>query len=525
MNAALSYTGGVSSFVAANFNASTTSAGFERIYDFGNGQSSDNIWLGREGTGANIGYESRNGGAIAQTYATSNTLVSGSNNIYEVIQQAGAVTTLSAVALYQAGTVQASGGTSGSTSYIPNTIARTVDYIGRSNWAVDDYFSGTMSEILFYNTAMNTTRRIILENYLSAAWGMAVSATYYTPPTTTSYYSNLVGIGYTSSTDNFLADVSGSTDGLGFSSGSGATGFLNAAGYIMAAHNQQTNSVNTAVTISGIGSNLNKWNRSWHVQKTGGNSAGLVTLNFNFSDYSGTTPNSTYSYGLLYNATDGSFATGTNSLITLSSTSTAGNIVSLTATANKLAAGYYTIVWSTTVVLPVGLSSFTATRQSGSSFLQWTISTDINLAYVQVQHSSDATHFTSIAAIPKTASGGYAFTDKNPADGLNYYRLKMVGIDSTVEYSSIRMIDFGNQAGTAWRIYPNPTTDLLHIICSPGEGNLSIRVINSNGSVVKTIRQPASGIVAIPLQGLPKGLYAVAVSNDKKTTVQRVVKQ
>jgi len=524
MNAALSYTGGVSSFAAASFNASPTSAGYERIYDFGNGQSSDNIWMGRQGTGANIGYESRNGGTMAQSYTTSNAVVNSSNNIYEVIQQGGAVTTLSAVAFYQAGTVQASTGTSGSTSYVPNTLSRTVDYIGRSNWTVDDYFSGTMSEILFYNTAMNTTRRRILENYLSAAWGLAVSNTYYTPPTTTSYYSNLVGIGYTSSTDNFLADVSGSTDGLGFSSGTGATGFLNTAGYVMAAHNQQGSTINTAVAITGIGSNLNKWNRSWNMQKTGGNSTGLITLNFNFSDYNGTTPNSTYSYGLLYNATDGSFATGTNKLITLSSTSVAGNIVSLTAAANNLLGGYYTLVWSTVVVLPVGLSSFTATRQSANSFLQWTISTDINLSYVQVQRSTDATRFAALGILPKTASGLYAFTDSNPANGVNYYRLKMMGVDSVATYSAICAVDFGNHAGTGWTVYPNPVANVLHIVCSAGDGNLAIRVINSNGSVVRLVRQAALGMVAISLQDLPRGVYTVEISNDKRVAVQKIIR-
>ena len=530
MAASLSYTGGVSSFAAASFNASPTAAGFERIYDFGNGQPSDNIWMGRQSTQANMGYEVRNGVNIAQTYTSSNAMVNGTNNIYEVVQQGGTAGTLSAVVHYFAGTAQASSGSSGSFSYVPNTIARNIDYIGRSNWAVDDYFSGTMSEILFYNTAMNTTRRRILENYLSAAWGLTVSATYYTPPTTTSWYSNLVGIGYTSVSDNFLADISGSTDGLGFSSGTGATDFLNTAGYVMAAHNQQTNTVNSAITITGIGSNLNKWNRSWNVQKTGGNSSGLITLNFNFSDYNGTAPTSTYSYGLLYNAGDGSFATGTNTLITLSNISIAGNIVSLTANAANLATGYYTIVWSTSSLLPVSLRGFTASIQTGNALLEWISINDISTRSFEIERSSDALHFTGIGTVAAKTNGAaasnpYQFTDYNPGTGINYYRLKIADADGKISYSPVLTIDFGIPAGSGLYVYSSPSADVLHITGLVAEDNTIIRIINTGGQTIKMMQQAASARMDIPLTLPGKGIYIVMISTGKTMYSRKIIKQ
>jgi hypothetical protein len=73
-----------------------------------------------------------------------------------------------------------------SKTWVPTSIVRTSNYIGRSNWAADNYFSGTLSEILVYNVAFNTTQRVILENYLSAAWGEKISTSRYTPPSPTS---------------------------------------------------------------------------------------------------------------------------------------------------------------------------------------------------------------------------------------------------------------------------------------------------------------------------------------------------
>ena len=529
ISAAISWTGGVSSFATANFNASANAMGFERIYDFGNGTASENIWMGRYSTGANIGYETRSGGSIAQSYATTNALVNGTNNIYETVQQGGIAGALSACAFYQAGTVQASNGTFGSFSYVPNPVARTLDYIGKSNWAADAYFSGTMSEILIYNTAMNTTQRVILENYLSAGWGLAVGTTRYTPPTATTYYSNLVGIGYTSAADNFVADVAGSTDGMGFSSGTGATGFLNTAGYVTAAHNQQANTVNSNITITGIGGSLYTWNRSWNVQKTGGNAGGLITLNFNFSDYNGTAPNNTYSYGLLYNATDGTFGTGTNHLITLSSLAVAGNIVSLTANAANLANGYYTIVWSTSSTLPLTLTAFTATRHADVSLLQWNIAGGSNNSYSEVQRSADATRFiplgTLIANSNSAASARYSYTDYKPAAGNNYYRLKMTDSYGAATYSPVCFLNFAQQRTPVLSIYPSPVADIVHIAGITAGGTITIRIINARGLTVKTVEQAASEVMDISLAGLANGLYIAEISTDKAVYIQKIVKQ
>ena len=175
---------------------------------------------------------------------------------------------------------------------------------------------------------------------------------------------------------------------------------------------------------------LTLWNRSRNVQKTGGNAAGLVTLNFNFSDYNGTTPVSTNTFALLYNATDGSFATGANQLVTTSSTSVAGSVVSFVVSAANLTNGYYSILYSTApIALPVILDAFTTTRQGGTSLLDWSTSMETGSSHFEIERSTDGAGFTTIgttAAKGASTVTSYYFTDSKPAAGLNYYRLKMV---------------------------------------------------------------------------------------------------
>jgi hypothetical protein len=515
--ASISFTAGVSAFAVASYNAPQTAQGWQRIFDFGNGSANNNFMMGRNGSTAESYYEGWNGTNGDQTWTTTSAIVNGSENVYEAVQQGGTAGALTNVAHYLAGAAQPASGQAGSSeTHLPNSIARTSNYIGRSNWAADNYFSGTMSEILVYNTAFNTTERVILENYESAEWNQTVSVSEYTPPTTTTYGTNLVGIGYTSGTDNFLADVAGSTDGLGFSSGSGATDFLHTAGYLMAAHNGQANTVITNATIPGItsASPISRWNRSWDVQITGGNTAGAVTLNFNFSDYNGTTPSAVNTYSLLYNATDGTFATGTNKLVTITSASIVGSSVAIKLTASNLANGYYTLVYSATT-LPLELTAFTAVAQGSNSQLDWAVQDEAGLSQFEVQRSGDGAQFSTIgsvtAAAYSVAPGQYTYSDIQPLQGVNYYRLAMVDEDGTVTYSGIRTVNFGGSSDVTVNMYPNPAIDLLNLAFTHVDGTVSIRVFNSSGGIVRVITT-TSASVQLPVSDLAKGIYVVEIA-------------
>jgi hypothetical protein len=514
--ASISFTAGVSAFAVASYNATQTAQGWQRIFDFGNGSGNNNFMMGRYGSTGSTYYESWNGTSGDQTWTSTTPIVNGSENIYEAVQQGGTAATLTNVAHYFAGTAQAATGQAGSSqTYVPTSIARTLNYIGRSNFAADNYFSGTMSEVLVYNTAVNTTQRVILENYESAEWNQTVSVSKYTPPTTTTYTTNLVGIGYTSGADNFLADVAGSTDGLGFSSGSGATDFLHTAGYLMAAHNAQANTVITNATIPGItsASPISRWDRSWDVQMTGGNTAGAVTLNLNFSDYNGTMPSAVNTYSLLYNATDGTFATGTNKLVTVTSTTLSGNIVSFKLTASNLVNGYYTIVYSATT-LPLELTAFTAVAQGSSSLLEWSAQEEIGFSHFEIERSSDGAQFSTIGAVTAAAyasvPGQYTYSDLQPLKGLNYYRLAMVDEDGTVAYSGIRTVNFGGSSDATVSVYPNPASDLLNLAFTHVDGTVSIRLFNSIGGIVRMMTTTSASI-QVPVSDLARGVYVVEI--------------
>ena len=382
------------------------------------------------------------------------------------------------------------------------------------------YNNDPVYDLLVYNNTPNTTERKLLENYEAAEWGLtgnlpSAGYTLFTPPTPTTFNKNLVGIGYTSSTDNFLTDAAGSSDGLGFSSGTTATDFLESAGYIMAAHNGQTNSVTYNPTLSHVPVDSYVWNRSWYVQFSGGNSSGNVTLNFNFNDYNGTTPNAGYVFGILYNASSGTFGSGTNKQVSYVSYSITGNTVSFVVKAGNLANGYYTIIYNQNNVLPITLESYSAEKTSAdAALLKWTIGPDFGAGSFAVQRSADGVQFSTIATMDATGNDGisdsYSYTDNSPLSGVNYYRLLLTDGLGNVSYSAIDLLSFSSTSRSV-TLYPVPATDVLHISAPGISGGGTILLFSVSGQLLANLQVSLVDGASLPVSSLPRGSYFAQV--------------
>lgn len=527
----LSFTTGVSSFAVANF---TSTGNWERIYDFGNGAASNNIWMGRYTNSNNFCYEGWAGSSGGQVYTTGGALTNNTNFIYGAVQTAGTAGSTSNVAMVRSGTTQASNGALGSArTYVTNAVNRTSNYIGRSNWAADSYFNGTMSEVLVYNTALNTTQRVLVENYLSAEWGLTVGTSRFTPPTSNTFNQNLVGIGYTSSTDNFTNNVTGSggsTDGMGFTSTTTSGGFLSTTGYIMAAHNNQANTILTNQNITGVPpSGISRFNRSWYVDKTGGNNAGALTIKFDFNNYnSSSLPTGAVSYGILYNATNGSFTSGTNVLLTNNYT-ISGTTISFSVTASNVADGYYTLVWSNSFVLPITFESFQASlNSSNESVLTWKANNDGSGNYKFVVERADANGaFSSIAEIAGATgmgSNSYTFTDKGTPSGISLYRIKLVQDNGYTAYTSIARINNNSGVVDPIALVYKPGSNQVRLSSSTVRGTVNLQVMSASGQKFFDKNINLNGAADIDLGAMNTGVYFIRVQSGQSSFVRKVYK-
>jgi hypothetical protein len=75
-------------------------------------------------------------------------------------------------------------------------------------------------------------------------------------------------------------------------------------------------------------------------------------------------------------------------------------------------------------------------------------------------------------------------------------------------------------------VYPNPATDNINIrFEEPLDGEVTIRLLNSQGKLVKTDVMEVTAVEKqINLQDLPSGAYFLKLTKDKLSNVYKVVK-
>lgn len=192
--------------------------------------------------------------------------------------------------------------------------------------------------------------------------------------------------------------------------------------------------------------------------------------------------------------------------------------------------GYLDINWSKAnsltlynndhYALPVTLTHFKANKESNTTLLQWETSEEINSKAFDIERSTDGTSWHKIGTIQATINSNipktYSYTDASPISGENLYRLKMIDLDDTYEYSRIESTDF-SMLDTKSFIKPNPTAEVFYITNIPDIAKVEVR--DQFGVVVKTETNITSSSNGINISHFAPGIYFVSVYNKKNQIV------
>jgi hypothetical protein len=198
---------------------------------------------------------------------------------------------------------------------------------------------------------------------------------------------------------------------------------------------------------------------------------------------------------------------------------------------------YFHTVNQANAPLPINLLSFTGHMNDNHNILNWITSSEMNNASFNLQHSTDASNFTTIANIQSKAINGnsqselnYSFTDENPDALINYYRLQLIDLDgkttnmSQVIELSRTLIDNG------YSMYPNPTNGLLNIDFNADKlTNICFKIYDITGRLVHQIQSISSkgfNHTTVDIEKFANGIYVLEIiENDKVLNKIRVNKQ
>jgi hypothetical protein len=170
------FTNGLTSFYVGNRNSTADS--YARFFDLGNGQSADNIGLGRyNNTQSLVGNVFR--GSSGDAMYSNDDILTANKEVLAGFMFEGSVASTTNGFLYRNGEVLGANQTTVNSPYVAN---RTQNYMGRSSWG--NYFGGDIPEGIIYDWELSEQQRTMVNTYLAVKYGFALNTDYLSTDTT-----------------------------------------------------------------------------------------------------------------------------------------------------------------------------------------------------------------------------------------------------------------------------------------------------------------------------------------------------
>ena len=182
--------------------------------------------------------------------------------------------------------------------------------------------------------------------------------------------------------------------------------------------------------------------------------------------------------------------------------------------------------------LPITLLSFNAVwgdnRQSHARIF-WSTASEENNDYFDVQRSADGSTWTNIDRVQGAGTSintlNYQILDKNPLNGIAYYRLRQVDFDGTVAYTHVVALK-SEIDGTAIAVYPNPANNQFQIAFEGFKSETAnINILDNSGRKVLSLN---NNVINNPVQivnasGFQSGVYYIHVTSETESFIEKIV--
>ena len=185
-------------------------------------------------------------------------------------------------------------------------------------------------------------------------------------------------------------------------------------------------------------------------------------------------------------------------------------------------------------ILPVELTSFTATASKNAVNLRWSTATELNNTGFQVERSGNGTGWTTLTFVKgggnSNSTKSYSYTDNSiTKTGKYYYRLRQLDVDGSFKYSGTTEVNFVAPAVfTLNQNYPNPFNPTTMISYSiPAGSNVKLSVYNAIGKVVSVLENgfKEAGLynVSFNASNLPSGLYFYKIEAGQFSSTRKMM--
>lgn len=177
-----------------------------------------------------------------------------------------------------------------------------------------------------------------------------------------------------------------------------------------------------------------------------------------------------------------------------------------------------------TTPLPVTLKSFSGKNEGAVNLLNWETAEEKNFSHFELQRSADGISFSKLGTVDARGTGSYTYTDGQPFEGQNIYRLKMMDRDGGSTLSKVVKLMSKKGDGLSVNVHPNPVKQQLHVaVTGKIDGKALIHILDITGKVLQTISVPGSNLT-IDMSSFAAGTYIIRYTDNTHNTVTKISK-
>ena len=182
-------------------------------------------------------------------------------------------------------------------------------------------------------------------------------------------------------------------------------------------------------------------------------------------------------------------------------------------------------------VLPISLKDFYAEPLDNEVLLKWSVATEKNVAYYIIEKSNDGINFLplntvySLASVSGENNLSYFNYDYSPSKGINYYRLKHVEKDGSVETHKTIAVNYKNNSASP--IWINQTNETIKIGYEKMPLSKSVLIHDITGRLIKEIalKTEAPAEQEVYKSELLNGIYIMSGSDPRDGFSQKLIVQ
>jgi hypothetical protein len=170
-------------------------------------------------------------------------------------------------------------------------------------------------------------------------------------------------------------------------------------------------------------------------------------------------------------------------------------------------------------LLPIQLGAFHARWMNQRAQLEWTTLTESdNKGFdIERKNAADQTAFRPIGFLPSRAEQGnsatplhYVFTDIEPINSPQLYRLKQIDHSGKISYSPTRLL---SAQGLLSQIHPNPANEQVVLTFAKKQSRFEIEWHNEIGQ--KMGKWQARDRLIIPTHSFPNGTHRIRITDQQ----------